>query len=141
MHCLLDAFVKSYGQITIQGSTLFRFEIHFSSTIKEYYISGLSEYNNWVDKLTKATGNHQITQKYDIGAELVRGKYGIIKLITEKSTCKELCLKVLNKKLAKCAEMEEQKNEIEIMKICQHENIVKLYDVFESNESYSLGKN
>lgn len=138
MHCLLDAFVKPHGQINLQGNTLYRFEIHFLSTIKEYYVSGLSEYNCWVDKLTKATGNFQITHKYDVGAELVRGKYGIIKMITEKSSGNEFCLKVLNKKLSKCLEMEEQKNEIEIMKICQHENIVKLYDVYETNENYNL---
>ena len=37
------------------------------------------------------------------------------------------------------SDMQQVRNEIEILKICQHPNIVKLYDLFENEEFIFIG--
>lgn len=49
-----------------------------------------------------------------------------------------MAVKIVNKKKMKTREMELQRNEIQILKICQHPNIIRLVDVFETFEEYYL---
>ena len=47
---------------------------------------------------------------------------------------------MINKKKLTSNELLEVKTEVEIMKICQHKNIVRLLDINEDDENKYLGK-
>ncbi len=138
MHSLTDSYVKPCGKVSILGSTLYRFEIFFQNKVREYYCQNEDEYIVWVDKLSKATGNISMSLKYQIFDNMNSGKFGLIKQVMNKETKELCCLKVMNKKKMTSKDLQELKTEVEIMKICQHPNIVRLYDVYETEESTSL---
>ena len=49
-------------------------------------------------------------------------------------------MKILNKTHMKTSDLELAKSEIEIMKICQHPNIIEIHDVFENQDYIYIGK-
>lgn len=49
-------------------------------------------------------------------------------------------IKIINKKDMKSKDKELIQTEIEILKICQHPNIIRLYDIFENLEYIFIGK-
>lgn len=57
-----------------------------------------------------------------------------MKLALHKKTGKQVAIKVIKKKDMKNRELELQKREIEVLKVCQHPNIIRLLDVFENSE-------
>ncbi len=140
MHCLTDAYVKSCGKVTLVNTQLFRFEIYFQNKVREYYCQNEEEFNTWITKINEATGNTCVTQKYEIIDKINSGKFGLIRLVKNKETGETCCLKIMNKKSMNNNDLQELKTEVEIMKICQHPNIVKLYDIFEDQENKYLGK-
>jgi serine/threonine protein kinase len=57
-----------------------------------------------------------------------------VKLAIHKKTQKKVAIKFIKKKDMALHELELQKREIEVLKICQHPNIIRLLDVFENPE-------
>jgi serine/threonine protein kinase len=55
-------------------------------------------------------------------------------------TKKKVAVKVIKKKDMSLNEVELQKREIEVLKLCQHPNIIRLLDVFENPEYIYIGK-
>lgn len=140
MHCLTDAYVKSCGKVNILNNQLFRFEIYFQNKVREYYCQNEDEFNTWINKINETTGNSCVTSKYEIIDKLNSGKFGLIRQVMNKETKELCCLKIMNKKSMSNKDLQELKTEVEIMKICQHPNIVRLYDIFEDQENKYLGK-
>lgn len=139
MHCLTDAYVKACGKVNLMNNQLFRFEIYFQNKVREYYCQNEDEYLLWIKKINDCTGNSSFTNKYEIIEKMNSGKFGVIRQVINKET-KEICiLKIMNKKTMNNKDLQELKTEVEIMKICQHPNIVRLYDVFEDQENKYLG--
>jgi len=57
-----------------------------------------------------------------------------------KKTGRRVAIKIMNKKDMKQKELDQVRTEIEVLKICQHPNIIKLYDVFENTEYMYISK-
>lgn len=141
MHCLSDAYVKSCGKVNLMNNQLFRFEIYFQNKVREYYCQDEEEYNTWIKKINEATGNSCFTNKYEIvDNKMNSGKFGLIRQVVNRETKEVFCLKIMAKKSMSNKDLQELKTEVEIMKICQHPNIVKLDDIFEDQENKYLGK-
>ena len=49
-----------------------------------------------------------------------------------------VAIKCIKKKEMNNRELELQRREIEVLKLCQHKNIIKLLDVFESQEYFYI---
>ncbi|KAL2762500.1 myosin light chain kinase 3 isoform 2 [Daubentonia madagascariensis] len=64
------------------------------------------------------------------------GRFGQVHRCTEKSTGLPLAAKIIKVKSAK--DREDVKNEINIMNQLGHENLIQLYDAFESKNSFTL---
>eukprot|EP00755_Sulcionema_specki_P014682 Sspe_Gene.57359::Locus_31478_Transcript_1_1_Confidence_1.000_Length_1343::g.57359::m.57359 len=81
--------------------------------------------------------------KYELGKTIGRGAFSKVKVAIHTETEKEYVLKIIDKrgndsgKTAKDVEAE-VKLEISIMKILNHENIVKMYEVMESSKHYYI---
>lgn len=140
MHSLIDTYIKEHGKVSILKNTLYRFEIYFNQKVKEYYCITEEEYITWIKMLKKVTGTFNLFEKYEIVDKLTSGKFGIIRLLSNKETKELVVLKMINKKKLTSNELLEVKTEVEIMKICQHKNIVRLLDINEDDENKYLGK-
>jgi len=71
-------------------------------------------------------------------ADLGEGKFGLVKLAISNETHQRVAIKVINKKKMKPEELELQRNETQILKRCNHPNIIKLIDYFETIEQIYL---
>ncbi len=60
------------------------------------------------------------------------GKYGEVRKSRHKDTGDVVAIKILNKKKMKIKSYDMVRNEIEALKLCQHPNIVRLFDVLEN---------
>jgi len=49
-----------------------------------------------------------------------------------KKTGRKVAVKIMSKKEMSVQDLELMQTEIEILKVCQHPNIIRLYDVFEN---------
>jgi serine/threonine protein kinase len=76
---------------------------------------------------------------YDIKENLGKGKFGHVKAAVHKKTGKRVAVKKMKKKEMEAKDLELQKREIEVLKICQHPNIIRLLDVFENEEYIYIG--
>jgi len=57
-----------------------------------------------------------------------------------KETGERVAIKILNKKDMSDKKLELSKTEIEILKICQHPNIIRVYDVLENVDYIFISK-
>ena len=65
---------------------------------------------------------------------LGKGKYGLVKRGIHKKSGREVAVKIVKKKELSLKDIELLKREIEVLKICQHPNIIRFYDVFENSD-------
>lgn len=73
--------------------------------------------------------------KYTVGQELGSGSYAKVYLGTEKATGKQWALKFLNKAEAGVQGLKAAQAEIDILRSCRHQNIIQMYDTFETADS------
>ena len=132
MHNLSGLFLKTEGPQEIKGRKMWCFSIAFPSKNRIYYCDNETDYNNWVNVLKKATGYTNLLDIYDIKQKLGKGKFGLVKLGINKETKQKVAVKIMNKNNMDSSDLELVRTEIEILKICQHPYIIKLYDVFEN---------
>ncbi|ETO16631.1 protein kinase 1, partial [Reticulomyxa filosa] len=83
-----------------------------------------------------------INMKYELRATLGTGSFAVVKLGVNRSTGQHVAIKQIDKKKyqAKCKSDAPDgfKNEFEILRNINHKNIIKLYDVFETEETLYL---
>ncbi len=132
MHNLSGLFLKAEGLQEIGGKKMYCFSISFPSKNRVYYCDNENDYNNWVAVLKKATGYTNLLDIYDIKQKLGKGKFGLVKLGINKETKQKVAVKIMNKNNMDSSDLELVRTEIEILKICQHPYIIKLYDIFEN---------
>ena len=85
----------------------------------------------WADKYTEVSNSDD--------SVLGKGAYGMVKLIRDKTSGRLFALKVINKEqITEEAGLEIIKREIEIHMNLDHENIIRLYEFLEDEESVYL---
>ena len=134
MHNLSGVFLKEEPETVIENKHFYVFSIITGDKPKKYYVKDKEEYSQWIFNLKKAIGYSNLNDIYEMKEELARGKYGIIKLGINKQTEEKVAIKILCKYNMSVADLEHVKTEIETMKIANHPNIIKLYDVFENEK-------
>ncbi len=111
------------------------FSIMYLDKERVYYCESETEYRNWINSIQNVTGFVDLNMKYEVKETLGEGRFGQVKACVLKATGKEAAIKIINKKLIDPDYFHVLKNEIEVLKICQHPHIIKLYDILE-NEDY-----
>eukprot|EP01059_Diplonema_ambulator_P036539 TRINITY_DN9139_c0_g1_i4.p1 TRINITY_DN9139_c0_g1~~TRINITY_DN9139_c0_g1_i4.p1 ORF type:complete len:216 (+),score=48.82 TRINITY_DN9139_c0_g1_i4:69-650(+) len=81
--------------------------------------------------------------KYELGKTVGRGAFSKVKIATHMETQEEFVLKIIDKRNADGDKQrknveQEVRLEISIMKLLNHENIVKMYEVMESSKHYYI---
>lgn len=138
MHNLSGVFLKELPPTVINNVKFFVFSVVYPKKERTYYCDNESQYKIWITKLKLATGYTNLTDIYEINQELGNGKFGLVKLGVNKITGKKVAIKIMTKKDMDNDDKELVRTEVEILKVCQHPNIIHLYDVFENEEYYYL---
>lgn len=87
---------------------------------------------------TKQDKPIEIEESYTITEELGRGAFSIVKKGKNKKTDQFVAIKIIEKKFVEKQDLMLLAREIEIMKRVNHPNVLKLYEVFENDDTISL---
>ena len=132
MHNLSGLFIKVEEAKMFDNKKYFCFSVAYPAKTRMYYCDDEKPYKEWIDNSKKATGYTNLLDIYDVKEKLGNGKFGLVKLGINKHTKEKVAIKIMNKKKMDSSDIELMRTEIEILKICQHPNIIRLYDIFEN---------
>ena len=126
MYTLTNVFLREEEPEPYDDSNyVYSFTLIFVSKERRFYCLKKKDYDVWVEKIKAAIGYHSISTYYDIGESIGKGKFGRVKLAVHKKTNKKVAVKILKKKKMDQEDFELYKREVEILKICQHPNIIR----------------
>ena len=134
MHNLSGVFIKKGEDFEYDGKKYLSIVILYK-TEKSYYFDNEEDFNKWFEKLNLAVQNKSLFDKYEVKQKIGKGKFGLVKCGINKETNKQVAIKIMAKKNMDKSDLELAKVEIDILKISQYHNIIKLYDIYE-NENY-----
>ena len=134
MHNLSGVFIKKGDDFEYDGKKYLSIVILYKSE-KSYYFDNEQDFNIWFEKLNAAINNKSLFDKYEVKQKIGKGKFGLVKCGINKETKQQVAIKIMAKKNMDKSDLELAKVEIDILKIAQHPNIIKLYDIYE-NENY-----
>ncbi len=134
MHNLSGVFIKRGDDFEFEGKKYLSIVILYKIE-KSYYFDNEQDFNIWFEKLNLAIQNKSLFDKYEVKQKIGKGKFGLVKCGINKETKKPVAIKIMAKKNMDKSDLELAKVEIDILKIGQHPNIIKLYDIYE-NENY-----
>jgi hypothetical protein len=134
MHNLSGVFIKKGEDFEYEGKKYLSIVILYKSE-KSYYFDNEEDFNIWFEKLNAAIQNKSLFDKYEVKQKIGKGKFGLVKCGINKETKMPVAIKIMAKKNMDKSDLELAKVEIDILKIGQHPNIIKLYDIYE-NENY-----
>ena len=134
MHNLSGVFIKKGEDLEYDGKKYLSIVIVYKSE-KSYYFDNEDDFNIWFEKLNAAVQNKSLFDKYEVKQKIGKGKFGLVKFGINKETKQQVAIKIMAKKNMDKSDLELAKVEIDILKIGQHPNIIKLYDIYE-NENY-----
>ena len=130
MHHLSGVYIKEEKPTLIESTTFYTFKMIYPQKEREYFVENKDQYIDWVKRLSKAIGFVDLTYKYEIGPKLGNGKFGLVKLAVSKKDGSKYAAKFMSKKEMSNVDLELVRAEIEILKVCQHPNIIRIYDIF-----------
>ena len=130
IHNLSGVYVKEGQKTTIDNKTYYCFDILFPQKTRTYYFESEVDYKTWLTKLKLAIEYKSLLEKYEVKEKIGKGKFGLVKYGIDKKTKREVAIKIMAKKTMEPSDLELAKTEIDILKISQHPNIIKIYDVF-----------
>lgn len=135
MHTLLGCLINELEPELIGEITMFPFSIIYTQQkTGTYYSESREEQQKWVNKIKKVIGYANLLDFYELREALGKGKFGTVRLGIHKKTGKKVAIKVMKKSSMKALDVELVKQEIEILKVCQHPNLLRMLDVFENME-------
>lgn len=140
MHNLSGVFLEEGEKKVIEGNTYFSFSVVYPKKTRVYYVEKEEEYKSWINSIKKAIGYNNLNDSYEIKQKLGNGKFGVVKLGIHKETGRKVAIKTINKNNMSLEDQGLVKTEIEILKVCQHPNIIKLYDVYENIDNIYISK-
>ena len=88
--------------------------------------------------MVEQSGGRSITDFYRLEGDLGQGSFATVKRATNRRTGEKVAIKIISKSQLNEEDKIGLQNEIDILTHVDHPNIVKLYEVFEDLESYSL---
>jgi serine/threonine protein kinase len=142
MHILKGTFIMKKESVTTvldsqeDETTLYPIKIGLSYLkSRVVYFTSENKMEIWFKVLQEASGNADITDYYEFKENLGKGQFGHVKRAVNLKTKMEVAVKQIKKKKISSEELEMLRNEMEVLKICQHPNIVSLIDIFEDSKS------
>ena len=138
MNNLSDVYIKTNDMYEYEGKNYYSFTIIFPKKTKTFYLEKKEDYETWISKLKSSINFTNINETYDIQEQIGKGKFAIVYKGIHKLTGRTVAIKILNKKDMTIIDLELVKTEMDVLKICQHPYIIKLYDIHENEENIYL---
>ena len=133
MHSLVGTFIKEELEEAFDKKTvLYPISLCFVQNKKTFYTIKKEDRNEWIKHLKEAIGYSSLYDFYELKETLGKGKFGLVRLGIHIKTQKRVAIKIMKKADMAPQDVELVKREIEILKLCQHPNIIRLLDVFEN---------
>ena len=85
---------------------------------RSYYLLTKEDKEKWMTAIKKVIGYSNLFDFYDIKDTLGKGKFGLVKLAVHKKSGKNVAVKIMSKKEMTTSDIELQRREIEILKMC-----------------------
>ena len=135
MYSLAGSYVKQeLADIVQKKLPLYPLKIYFGPSQWTLFAIKKEESDKWAKALKDAIGYSNLSDYYELGAPLGRGKFGVVRLATHKQTGTKVAVKAIKKAKLTIEDLDLAKREIEILKLCQHPHIIQLFDSFENPE-------
>ena len=136
MHSLIGVFIKDEVEEQLDSTTvLYPFKLVFPpNKARSYYLTSKEDKDKWMTAIKKVVGYANMFDFYEIKQTLGKGKFGLVKSAIHRKTGKQVAVKVMSKKEMSVQDVELQRREIEILKMCQHPHIIRLIDIFENQD-------
>lgn len=112
---------------------LYPFTILINNKGKTYYSLRQDDRCIWLKSIREKIGAYNLYDYYETKDVVSKGKFGVVKKAIHKKTQKPVAIKIMKKSSIKLEDLELIRREIEILKICQHPNIIRLLDIFENS--------
>lgn len=140
MHNLSGTYVHEEKNQTLEGYEFYCFSVVYPNRVRYYFVDNEKDYKIWVNSIRQAIGYTDLNDIYEVKGKLGNGKFGLVRLGIHKESKREVAIKIMSKKDMNNQDLELVKTEIDILKICQHPNIIRLYDVFENVDYIYISK-
>jgi hypothetical protein len=136
IHNLSNCFLmQEIDEFRYRGDTMYYITVIFGERVREYYTKTKEEAQLWQSKFRQALNFRNIYDHYSFLDHLGNGSYGNVILGSNDKTGEKFAIKVIDKSNKPARFLEFVKTEIEIMRFCNHENIIKFIDLFETADS------
>lgn len=134
MHSLVGVFIKDEVEEQLDSTTILHpFKLIFpAGKARSYYLLTKEDKEKWMNAIKKVIGYSNLFDFYDIKETLGKGKFGLVKSAVHKKSGKKVAVKIMSKKEMTSSDVELQRREIEVLKMCQHPHIIRLLDIFEN---------
>jgi serine/threonine protein kinase len=97
--------------------------------------SGPNASNNALTSLNaNPNANHMYVGPYRLEKTLGKGQTGLVKLGVHYKTNKKVAIKIVNREKLNESVLMKVEREITIMKLIEHPNVLRLYDVYENKK-------
>ena len=134
MQNLSACFIKETFEKKLSNENYFAFQIKINKTVKTYLSKEKKVTDNWCANIKSSIGYLNFFDYYEFKEQIGEGKFGLVKRGLHKKTNESVAIKIIRKDIMKDKDIELVKNEIDIMKLCHHPNIVRLLDHFENSD-------
>ena len=134
MQNLTACYMKETYEKRVSGDLYYAFQIKIKKEPKIFLSKSKDDIMKWCIQIKNAIGYLNFFDYYSFVNQIGEGKFGLVKLGIHKKTKEKVAIKIINKELMKDNDIELVKNEIDIMKLCHHPNIVRLLDHFENSD-------
>jgi calcium/calmodulin-dependent protein kinase I len=79
-----------------------------------------------------------VEEKYELGKELGRGGFSVVREGTDRKSGEKVAIKFIEKKFVDQEELKLLEREIDIMKKVNHRNVLRLFEIYETDQHLSL---
>jgi len=138
----LDEYMHQLKTSAPNGSTKYKhcFTISSHGNSATFYSKDQAQFNQFLLHMRKFCVMTEFTDNYQVLDVLGSGGYGQVYLVQDKTTKLKYAGKVIHISPLKCLEKQRLMimNEIKILKKLNHQNIIKLYEVYEKNNQICL---
>lgn len=145
MHSLTSCFIKT-GEADSQAQTCAKTKVQYypiaisipPNKIDILYFDSTQQQKQWINRLQKVMDYGNVFDYYKFEKTLGKGQFGLVKMAIHLKTGQKVAIKQVKKKNMSHIEIFQQRREIEVLKMCQHPNIISLLDLFENSDYYFM---
>lgn len=139
---MIDYYFPLQGHYTLisKGKTYHGFQLISPKETITFYTESKQEKDKWCRALNSLIKYTSINEFYELKKVIGKGSFGIVRAAVYKPTNTLVAIKGFVKANLSEDELQMVRREIDILRICNHPNVIKLYDYFEDENYIFISK-